>query len=60
MCDAGEVSVVVRALEAEGAWIRDVDDLPSYGFFVCHADLEDELIRALGPFRVLVERLTTA
>lgn len=53
MCDAGEASVVVRALEADGAWIRDVGDLPSYGFFVCHADLEDELIRALGPLRVL-------
>lgn len=53
MCDAGEVSVVVRALEADGAWIRGADDLPSYGFFVCHADLEDELIRAHGPIRVL-------
>lgn len=37
----------------DGAWIRGADDLPSYGFFVCHADLEDELIRALGPIRVL-------
>ena len=26
--------------------------LPRAGFFVCHADLEDELIRALGPARV--------
>lgn len=53
MCDAGEASVVIKALEADGAWIRDADDLPSYGFFVCRADLEDELIRALGAIRVL-------
>ncbi len=53
MCDAAEAPVVIRALEAGGAWLRDADDLPSYGFFVCHKDLEDELLRALGPSRAV-------
>ncbi|WP_029429523.1 hypothetical protein [Blastococcus sp. URHD0036] len=51
MCDAGEVSVVVRALSDEG--VRDEADLAGHGFTVCRADLEEELIRALGPERVL-------
>ncbi|RBY81837.1 hypothetical protein [Blastococcus sp. TF02A-26] len=48
MCDAGEVAVVVRALGVRGAV-----DLPAHGFTVCDTDLEDELIRALGPERVV-------
>jgi hypothetical protein len=48
MCDAGEVSVVVRALGVSGE-----ADLAEQGFTVCRADLEEELIRALGPERVL-------
>ena len=51
MCDAGEVSVVVGALEGQGV-AGDVD-LAEHGFSVCVADLEEELIRALGPDRVL-------
>ena len=51
MCDAGEVDIVVRALSAEG--VRDEADLAGHGFTVCRADLEEELIRALGPDRVL-------
>jgi hypothetical protein len=39
--DAGEAGVFSRAL--------GTDDLESLGFFVCDKDLEDELIRALGP-----------
>lgn len=48
MCDAGETRFVERAIAAEGAAVRDASDLAAYGFFVCHADLEEELIRALG------------
>jgi hypothetical protein len=32
--------------------LRDRDDLEALGFFACDRDLEDELIRALGPTRV--------
>jgi hypothetical protein len=39
LCDAGEADVVRRAIAATGGWPR---------FFVCVADLEDELIRAAG------------
>jgi hypothetical protein len=48
MCDAGEVAVVVRALD-----VRGETDLGEHGFTVCRADLEEELIRALGVERVL-------
>jgi hypothetical protein len=44
MCDAGEQAVFRRALEHAGLG-HDLDEL---GFYVCEADLEDELIRALG------------
>jgi hypothetical protein len=47
MCDAGEASVVARALGVGES------ELAGYGFSVCDADLEDELIRACGPDRVL-------
>ncbi|MCX4524153.1 MULTISPECIES: TOPRIM nucleotidyl transferase/hydrolase domain-containing protein [unclassified Streptomyces] len=40
LCDAGERGHYDRGLERAGA--------PRLGFFVCAADLEDELIRALG------------
>lgn len=44
LCDEREHPYYARALEASGAYGRD--------FFVCTADLEDELIRALGTDRV--------
>lgn len=44
LCDAGEEAVFRRALERVGLG----SDLEELGFYVCHADLEDELIRALG------------
>ncbi|MFD3807431.1 TOPRIM nucleotidyl transferase/hydrolase domain-containing protein [Streptomyces sp. NPDC058619] len=44
LCDAGEQGFYERGLERAGA--------PYRGFFVCAADLEDELIRALGTDRV--------
>lgn len=48
LCDAAEARFVEQALDEVGLPVRDTNDLSSYGFFVCHADLEDELIRALG------------
>lgn len=59
LCDAGEVRFVERALAEIGFAVRDASDLPAYGFFVCQADLEDELIRALGPTRTIevIDRL---
>jgi hypothetical protein len=49
LCDQGEEQEVRRALGRAG--LRpgpDRADLERLGFFVCVADLEDELIRALG------------
>jgi hypothetical protein len=54
MCDAGEASVFVRALQVSIAGdLRNAGDLSAHGFSVCEADLEDELIRAMGPERVV-------
>jgi hypothetical protein len=44
LCDEGERRYYARALERAGATPQE--------FFVCTADLEDELIRALGVARV--------
>ncbi|WP_406447351.1 ATP-dependent endonuclease [Streptomyces sp. NBC_00876] len=44
LCDEAERPYYSRALERA--------DAPQQGFFVCAADLEDELIRALGVIRV--------
>jgi hypothetical protein len=50
LCDAAEAPVFRRALDRAGlAPGVTLAGLPRAGFFVCHADLEDELIRALGP-----------
>ena len=50
LCDAGEEGVFRRYLEAASIG-SDLtrDRLESLGFYVCVRDLEDELIRALGP-----------
>ncbi|WP_446663682.1 hypothetical protein [Flexivirga sp. B27] len=53
LCDAPEVRFVEQALHEIGRPVRDASDLPTYGFFVCHADLEEELIRALGTAQVV-------
>jgi hypothetical protein len=55
LCDAGEERYFRRGLERAGL---GSDDLDSLGFFVCVADLEDELIRAAGPG--LVEHVIAA
>lgn len=59
LCDAGEVGAFQRALERAGLGSGlDRSDLEALGFFVCVADLEDELIRALGT--AAVERVIDA
>jgi hypothetical protein len=59
LCDAGEELEFRRALERAGLG-SDLDraGLERLGFFVCEADLEDELIRALGV--AAVERVVDA
>lgn len=53
LCDAPEVRFVEHALRRVGCPVRDSSDLAAYGFFVCQADLEEELIRALGNERAV-------
>ena len=49
LCDAGEEAFVRRAVERAGLGsARTRAGLEALGFYVCEADLEDELIRALG------------
>lgn len=49
LCDAGEAAVFRRALERAGFGSQlTASDVERLGFFVCHDDLEDELIRAFG------------
>ena len=59
LCDAGEEGDFRRGLEragfGSGLTRRDMEGL---GFYVCEADLEDELIRALGSDSV--ERVVAA
>ena len=53
LCDAGEEPVFRRALERAGFGSGLTRaDMERLGFFVCVADLEEELIRALGAPRV--------
>ncbi len=52
--DAAEERFFRRGLERAGfGRVDDRADLEAHGFFVCEADLEDELIRALGVDGVL-------
>jgi hypothetical protein len=49
LCDSGEAEVFRRGLVAARLGSpRTSEDMEALGFFVCHDDLEDELIRALG------------
>jgi hypothetical protein len=49
LCDAGEERDFRRALERVGLGANlSRTDMEALGFYVCVADLEDELIRALG------------
>jgi hypothetical protein len=59
ICDAGEEGNFRRGLERAGLGSRLTRiDMERLGFFVCSADLEDELIRALGA--VSVEQVVEA
>ena len=54
LCDAGEEGAFRRQLERAGMGIHLTRPaMESIGFFVCDVDLEDELIRALGPEAVI-------
>ncbi|CAM5249120.1 MULTISPECIES: ATP-dependent endonuclease [Streptomyces] len=49
LCDAAEQRFFLQGLERTGfGTALAPDDLETLGFFTCDADLEDELIRALG------------
>ncbi|MEV6192129.1 TOPRIM nucleotidyl transferase/hydrolase domain-containing protein [Streptomyces sp. NPDC051920] len=55
LCDEAERGYYARALEADATDATDTTDVSMAGrrrFFVCVADLEDELIRALGVSKV--------
>src|SRR5262249_24345173 len=59
LCDAGEEGHFRRALERAGIGACATrEDMELRGFYVCVADLEDELIRSLGTAAVerIVER----
>ena len=59
LCDAAEEDEFRRGLERAGLPAASTRaDLEGLGFYVCVADLEDELIRALGP--ATVERVVDA
>jgi hypothetical protein len=59
LCDAGEEDEFRRALERAGLGSGLArTDMERLGFYVCLADLEDELIRALGAAEV--ERVVEA
>ena len=53
LCDAREEDVFRRSLERAGLGSKLTRvEMERLGFYVCVADLEDELIRALGPASV--------
>jgi hypothetical protein len=53
LCDVGEQSVLRRALASSGLVPAGTRfEMERVGFFICVEDLEDELIRAIGPLRV--------
>jgi len=59
LCDAAEEGDFQRALERAGLGSNLTrTDMERLGFYVCVVDLEDELIRALGP--AAVERVIDA
>ena len=59
LCDAAEEGEFRRGLERAGlASAPTRQDMEALGFYVCVADLEDELIRAVGAARI--ERIAEA
>jgi hypothetical protein len=59
MCDIKEAGFFVRALRDLGCEVTSAQALPDWGFQLCDRDLEDELMRALGPgpVRAVLEHL---
>lgn len=53
LCDEREADEFRVALEDVGLAVSDRVEMERLGFFVCHNDLEDELIRAVGAEAVL-------
>jgi hypothetical protein len=54
LCDVGEERAFAHALERAGLGANLArGDMERLGFYVCVEDLEDELVRALGPAAVL-------
>jgi len=54
LCDAGEEWAFTRALERAGIGSGLTrDEMEALGFYVCDADLENELVRALGAAAVV-------
>jgi OLD-like protein len=59
LCDAGEEGQLRRALERAGFGLGlGRTEMERLGFYVCEADLEDELVRCLGA--PVVERVLAA
>jgi OLD-like protein len=59
LCDMGELDDFRGALQRAGLGSNlDIAEMERLGFYVCDADLEDELIRAAGP--ALVEEVLEA
>jgi hypothetical protein len=53
LCDGGEENLVRKGLAAAGIGSPATrSEMERLGFYVCVEDLEDELIRAIGPARV--------
>lgn len=53
LCDRGESGAFATALRNTGFAVNSRDGIEQCGFFICHDDLEEELIRALGPDTML-------
>ena len=51
--DVAQAPFLARALAVVGRPVGDLRDMAALGFHVCDRDLEDELLRALGPARVV-------
>jgi hypothetical protein len=49
LCDAPEERHFLRALQEAGHQVTTREEMARLGFFVCVQDLEDELLRAVGP-----------
>ena len=59
LCDAAEASYLASVVQRQGLGSASTrETMEALGFFVCDADLEDELIRSLGT--AAVERVVAA